>query len=80
MRDTVISRSTLEDGASEAPEEPPNRGTLALSISPLPRSPEAVFAEPAPGDYSLPRNRFLRTTRRTRSFRRAFFPEVADQD
>ena len=80
MRDTVTTRTTLDDGAGEAPEEPPNRGALALSIAPLPRSPEAVFAAPAPEDYSLPRNRFLRTSRRTRSFRRAFFPEVADQD
>jgi lysine 2,3-aminomutase len=70
MRTQVIIRSPLDDGAGEAPEEPPNRGGLALSLAPAPRGP----------DYALPRNRCLRTSRLTRDFRQAFFPEVADQD
>jgi lysine 2,3-aminomutase len=80
MRAQVLTRINADDSAAEAPEEPPNRGALSLSLAPAPHGPEAVFAPPAPAGYSLPHNRFLRTSRRTLSFRRTFFPEVADQD
>jgi len=80
MRTQEIAYTALDESVGEANEEPPSRSTLALEIAPARDGTEAVFDRPAPADYALPLNRFPRTSRRTRDFRRTFFPEVADHD